>query len=202
MYILSQPKILSHPKPVDGAAAVPARPRPGWALAARAAACWLPPTSWTTDALGALRSAAAERWRSALSVAHELPEQSRGAQLKQFGLRFWKRYALWQGTGVWARACAPNPKPPQPGVHILPVRHPPTQRSGLKTPGVQAGGKDGKAPGVQARGKDKIKDPRGASRGQMRCTCSVLMMMCEPVARGHGSSHGPRTPICDVVCGM
>jgi len=39
-----------------------------------------------------------------------------------------------------------------------------------QAPGVQAGGTDGKAPGVQARGKEEIKDPRGASRGQMQCS--------------------------------
>ena len=48
-------------------------------------------------------------------------------------------------AGAWARACAPNPEPPRPGVHfflsgIRPFHHHhhPTKPERTKTPGVQA----------------------------------------------------------------
>ena len=148
-----------------GAAAVPARPRPGWALAARAAACWLPPTSWTTDALGALRSAAAEWWRSALSVAHELPEQSRGAQLKQFGLRVWKTRML--SGRVPGCGLEPAPRTLSPHNRLCTFYFFGIHRPGAadqRPPGARRG-HGWKGPWRASRAKTKYKTPRVQAGG-------------------------------------
>ena len=85
--------------------------------------------------------------------------EGRGA-LKQFALRIFGIGARCQArAGAWARACAPNPKPPRPGVHILPPRRPsfllppPQQRPPGCKPGAQMERPLASKPGAKTKQK-------------------------------------------------